>query len=217
MDKYNTQSKYCYEGTDILINKFDLKDKKVLENLETTLTYERLTMLYDQPIHGAFGLKHLQKIHKFIFQDIYPFAGELRDEQIQKGNTPFAHPMFLSNYASDIFRQLKSDKHLKGLEYHGFVEKMSYYFAEVNMLHPFREGNGRTQREFFRVLALKNGYELDWSNVDSESMIKASIQSVKDSNSFNEIFDNAIVNKQPDQTLINEYKSLKIKDNELEI
>ncbi|KGX85204.1 Fic/DOC family protein [Pontibacillus litoralis] len=214
MDK---QSKYCYPGTNVLINKFNEQNHEKLMKLERIITAERLYELYRSPIPGSFGMKHLQKIHKYIFKDVYPFSGELREEQIFKGSTPFAHPMFLSNYASDVFRQLKTDKYLKGMEYDDFVKKMSYYFTEVNMLHPFREGNGRTQREFFRVLALKNGYELDWSNVEPKTMMKLSIQSVADSNAFNNLFDNAIVNKQPDQTLINEYRSLKTKVNELEL
>lgn len=114
-DKYNTQSKYCYPGTDILINFLDEIDSKKLEKLESTYTTRRIFELYRNPISGSFGLKHLQRIHKYIFQDIYPFAGKLRDEQISKGTTVFAHPLHISTYGNEIFKKLKSEKYLKGL------------------------------------------------------------------------------------------------------
>lgn len=217
MDRYISQSKYEYEGTNVLKNKFDERDPIKLEEIETTYTARRMYQLYEKPIYGSFGLKHLQKIHKFIFQDVYPFAGELRDEQITKGATPFAHPLHLHNNALYIFRKLKNEKFLDGLDKEKFSERASYFFGEINILHPFREGNGRTQREFFRLLALKNGYELEWSKIKPEVMLEASIKSVKDSNAFKDLFMHAIVNNEPDNVLIKQYKSLSKKSNELEL
>ncbi|WP_121606016.1 Fic family protein [Virgibacillus sp. Bac332] len=216
-DKYRSQSLYWYPGTEVLKNNFNLKEQQKLDNLEITYTTRRLAQLYNDPITGLFGLTHLQKIHNYIFQDVYPFAGELRKEQIEKGATKFAHPMYIESYGNSVLKELKGGKSLQGLDKEKFSKQSSFYFSEINILHPFREGNGRTQREFFRVLALMNGYELNWSNIDATSMMKASIKSVTDSYAFKEIFDIAIVNKQPDQNLIKEYKSLKLKANELEL
>lgn len=214
-NKYRSQSKYCYPGTDILINKFDERDPEKLTKLETIFTTRRMYQLYEKPIAGSFGLKHLQKIHRFIFKDVYPFAGEFRDEQISKGTTTFAHPLHINSFGNDILKKLKNEQFLKGLDKEKFSERASYFLGEVNILHPFREGNGRVQREFFRLLALKNGYELDWSKISPDEMLRTSIESVSNSAAFKTILLNAIVNNEPDNSLKKQFKSLK--NNELEL
>lgn len=216
MDKYREQSLHCYPGTNVLKNKFDERDQDKLDNLETTFTTRRLFELYDSPIPGSFGLKHLQKIHKHIFQDVYPFAGKFRNESITKGNTRFAEPLFIESYGSDVMKELKGEKFLKGLDKEQFSERASYYLGEINMLHPFREGNGRTQREFFRTLAMKNGYQLDWSKIDQKTMLETSIKSVRESDAFKDLLMAAIENDEPNQQLIKKFNSLR-KSNDLEL
>ena len=207
---------YCYPGTDVLINFYDERDQKKLDLIETNHTLHRLIELYNAPILGAFGLKHLQKIHKHIFQDVYPFAGELRTVNISKNGQGFAPCLHLTSYANAVFKQLKQEKHLKELTKEEFCKRLSYYFTEVNMIHPFREGNGRAQREFFRVLAAKNGYELDWSLVEKNEMLEASIKGRLDEKAFVELFNKSIVNKEPNQEIIKKFKVIK-KSNELEL
>lgn len=89
------QSIYCYLDTDILINKLDIKDMDLLKEAETELTQLRLYKLQREPIEGRFTITHLQKIHKYIFQDVYYFAGKLREETIIKGNTQFCQSPFI--------------------------------------------------------------------------------------------------------------------------
>ncbi|MED4057215.1 Fic/DOC family protein (plasmid) [Niallia taxi] len=216
MAKYKSQSIHEYEGSNVLINKFDERDPEKLNQLEALYTGRRMLQLQNKPMYGAFGLKHLQKIHKFIFQDIYPFAGELRQEQIEKGTTPFAHPLHLDENARSLFKDLKNEKFLKGLDKEKFSERASHYLTEINILHPFREGNGRTQREFLRTLGLKNGFEIDWSRMDENEMLQASIKSVFRDNQFVDIFKQVIVNDEPSLELIKEFNSLS-KKNELEL
>lgn len=212
----NQQSKYCYLGTNTLINRFDIKDYKKLEQIETALTKNRLAELDQKPLTGSFGVKHLQNIHKYIFQDLYSFAGEFREEGISKG-TMFAAPLFLDQNGKELLnKQLKNEKFLKGLGKDDMSKRLSYYMGELNFLHPFREGNGRTQREFMRTLGLKNGYNLDWSKIDRATMLDASIKSVLDSDAFIPVFKEVITNEEPDQDLIKEYKAL-TKSNELEL
>lgn len=79
---------------------------------------------------------------------------------------------------------MKGEKFLKGLDVDDFSSRAGYYMGEINMIHPFREGNGSAQREFIRKLAMKNGYELNWNRVDPERLLKASIQSVTDHKEF---------------------------------
>lgn len=212
----NRPSSYCYPNTNTLINFYNEKDPKKLEFIETTHSLHRLIELNKAPIKGAFGLKHLQKIHKYIFQDVYPFAGEIRHVNISKNGQGFAPCLHLHEYANEVFKQLKNEKKLRGLDKESFCERLSFYFTEVNMMHPFREGNGRTQREFFRTLSEKNGYVLDWSLISKEEMMKASIDGRLDEKSFVELFKKSIVNERPDQQIIKQFQQVNRSD-ELEL
>jgi len=113
-------------------------------------------------------------------------------------------------------KELKDEKFLKGLDKETFIERSSHYLGEINICHFFREGNGRTQREFFRMLGMKNGYELNWDSVSSKEMIDASIKSELDSNAFVDILNKVVVNDLPNKDLIKQFESLS-KRNELEI
>lgn len=153
---------YCYPGTDILRNKFDIMDRKKLDAVERDLTVLRLKELLDNPnlIRLSFDLKHLQRLHKHIFQDIYDWAGSLRTIRISKGIIMFAYPENIPLEADRLFKMLKSEKFLKNLPMDKFCDRLTFYKTEINMLHPFREGNGRVIREFVRSLAYNCGFEL---------------------------------------------------------
>ncbi|WP_336992661.1 Fic/DOC family protein [Bacillus toyonensis] len=108
MKSTNEQSKYCYPGTDPLKNKWDYKDQDLIKSVETIMTVVRILELQEKLITGKFDLKHLQEIHKYIFQDVYPFAGNLREENIAKGSFQFAHSSFLKDQATELFKQFKA-------------------------------------------------------------------------------------------------------------
>lgn len=167
---------YCYPDSDVLKNRMGVRDSERLSQLERRLTMLRLLELIDKPIRGKFDLKHLQAIHKYIFQDVYEWAGEIRKVDIAKGNM-FCNVRFLSSQAAEIFGKLKEEDYLQGLEEEDFIRQLAYYFSEINALHPFREGNGRSQREFIRCLALHNGYVVNFANASKEEMMKASEES----------------------------------------
>lgn len=190
-----TQSRYTYDNTDILINKMNILDQSKLDEYEAVWSYLRISELYEKPIPGKFDLKHLCKIHEYIFQDLYPtksemkkiglsnklsLRGELRNENIAKGHFQFAGALYLENGANHLFEELKKDNYLMGISHDIFIQKLAYYLSEINVLHVFREGNGRSTREWGRILALKCGYELDWSIVDKDIILNAFIRSVKD-------------------------------------
>lgn len=169
---------YCYPGTRVLRNKFSIKDSDELSEAERRLSRYRTEELLESPIDGAFDFYHLCKIHKYLFQDIYDWAGEARTVDIAKSNL-FCRYFFIDDEANRIFTELMKDKYLSGLDITIFAQKLAYYFAEINALHPFREGNGRTQREFIRQLAFQNGYLLFYSGITQDEMISASIESFK--------------------------------------
>lgn len=167
---------YCYPDSDVLMNKLNIHDAEKLQEAERKLTMLRLIDLLDRPVVGKFDFKHLQTIHKYIFQDIYPWAGKVRSVDIAKSNM-FCKVQFIETQADEIFGKLKNDCYLEGLPKEKFAKKAAYYFLEINALHPFREGNGRTQREFIRQLAYQSGYILHFSAISEQEMVQASIDS----------------------------------------
>ncbi|MFC5732251.1 Fic/DOC family protein [Cytobacillus gottheilii] len=200
------QSKYCYPGTDILINNYSIMDQLKLDRVESVFTAKRLGELYEKPITGIFNLGHMQKIHQFIFQDVYDFAGKLRDVQISKGNTPFAYPHYIETYSKEVFYSLQNENYLRRLNINDFSSRAAHYLAEWNIIHPFREGNGRSHREFIRTLAMRNGYELNWNRVETKKILNASIKSVLDSKELESVIRECIVNCEPDFTLIKSFE-----------
>jgi len=195
------QSKYCYPGSSVLINNKGIKEQDILDKVEALYTARRLLQLQKKPLQGNFDLKHLKAIHHYIFQDVYPFAGELRNENIAKGNFRFADARFIEPAASELFSNLKIEKQLSGCAHKEFIDRVAYYMAEINVLHPFREGNGRAQREFIRTLALRNGYDLDWSIPDKDKVLNASKLSTSDHRFLNEIISCGITNEKPNIAL----------------
>ena len=167
---------YCYPNSDVLINKLNIHDTDKLLEVERKLTMLRLMDLLEKPISGKFDLEHLWNIHKYIFQDIYPWAGKIRTVDIAKSNM-FCKVQFIEMQAKEIFGKLQKDDYLKQLSKEKFAKRAAYYFSEINALHPFREGNGRTQRELIRQLACESGYILHFAAITETEMMEASIDS----------------------------------------
>jgi cell filamentation protein len=101
----------------------------------------------------------------------------LRTIDIGKGGNRFAHFAHIEGGAAAIFTQLAKEGRLAGLDPTAFSDRAAYYLGELNALHAFREGNGRTQREFISQLAQANGYYIAWENVDRADLLTAAIQS----------------------------------------
>ena len=171
---------YYYKDVDVFKNKLGIKDAELLKEAEGEITFRKVYELTYYPVNGNFSISHLLNIHKFIFGDLYYFAGKIRHEDISKGQTKFYSSQYINENLKKLFEELKADKLLKGLEENTFFEKLAHYMAELNIIHPFREGNGRTIREFIRELGLKNGYSIDWSRVSKEELLNASIDSIHD-------------------------------------
>ena len=167
------QDPYCYKGTNILKNKLDLKNDELLEEAERRLSKIREKELLRSQILGKFDLKHLQDIHYYLFQDIYDWAGKIRTVDIAKGN-PFCKVGLIESQSEVIFSELKREKYLRNLSVKQFTERLAYYLSEINAIHPFREGNGRAEREFIRELAFQNSYFLSYKNITESELIEAS-------------------------------------------
>lgn len=176
----SSDSKYFYSDSNTLINKLDIRDEQLLKEAEALYTAQRLLELQAKPIIANFDLENLIMIHKYIYQDLYEFAGTIRNENISKGQTFFASVPYIEPNAKKLFSQLRSENYLVGTTIDDFSEKAAYYMAELNIIHPFREGNGRAIREFIRCLAWKCGFALNWNAVTNSEILEASISSVND-------------------------------------
>ena len=173
-------SVYCYKGTNVLVNKMNIKDPIALKNYETSVIGLKLMALSKRGITGKFDVSHFVSIHKFLFEDIYPFAGLFRTENIAKDYFQFAECEYIESELTRLLSELKSENFLANLTKEKFTERLAYYWAELNVLHPFREGNGRTTREFLRQLSLKNGYILNLHKISPQKLFNASIKSIID-------------------------------------
>lgn len=177
-------SNYCYKDSNVLINKLDIHDEKLLQKYEAKITAAKLLALRQKGIIGNFDTEHLNKIHTYLFEDIYPFAGKYRNENIAKGVFRFAEYEYIEPELQRLMNQLKDENYLSNLSKEELAEKLAYYLSELNVLHPYREGNGRTTREFIRELALKNGYILNLSKVSPSDFLNASIKSIVDTSNL---------------------------------
>ena len=174
--EYEGNDFYCYPESKVLINKLDIRDNDELHQVERDLSYPKITYLGTNPIKGVLDLKYLQKIHRYVFGEIYGWAGRIRGGKFfTKGDTVFCVADMIPAYAENIFGKLRSEKWLRGLGRTEFIERLAYYMGEVNALHPFREGNGRTQRVFFVELARRAKYELDYSQAEPDELLEADI------------------------------------------
>jgi len=171
---YEWDSKYCYPNSFTLINKLGIKDDETLNEAERKITAIRIYDLRLKPIRGIFDLKHLQAIHGYIFRDVYSWAGQLRTVNIAKGNQ-FCNCMYIESGWKPIVDKLKGeDNYLIGTPADHIYEKLAYYLGEINVIHPFREGNGRTQRVFIESLAQVAGFHVNFKSVTTAEMIEAS-------------------------------------------
>ena len=186
---------YCYEGTNVLINKLNIKDNNLLKKAETKIVMTKLFELRKNEHIGNFDIEHILWIHKYLFEDIYPFAGKIRTENIAKGFFSFAEWQYIAEELEKLLNKLKEQNYLLDDTREEFIKDLAYYMSELNVLHPFREGNGRTTREFIRELAWKNGYILDMQNITAKDMLDASIKSVVDTQMLERILDICLIKK----------------------
>jgi cell filamentation protein len=149
-----------------------------LDSFETAEAAEAQVRLRIDPVRGSFDTAHLKEIHKRIFQRIYPWAGEFRQVNIRRsGSYFFALVPFIEQNLLSTFSKLAAENQLKGLDANAFASRAAYYLGELNAIHPFREGNGRTQRECIRQLAAEAGFRMNWGRVTREQMYEASVES----------------------------------------
>lgn len=176
MEKYERRGDpYTDPETGVMYNRLGIKDRDTLERVESTFAYVRSFEIMQASMGGKFDFNHMKEIHRKLFGDVYEWAGEIRSLDIAKGNSLFASYNQIESYAPKITQQLAREQYLRGLDADEFSLRAGYYMGELNALHPFREGNGRTLREFIGQLAREAGYHIIWKGIKRQEMVKASI------------------------------------------
>jgi len=177
-DKYGVASdKYCYSDSDVLVNLLNIRDHDILNEAEVEFTAERYrTYNPSQNTTSDFTLEHLKYLHFHLFQDLYSWAGKTRDVDISKGETRFCTWTRIEPEAQKLFKTIPS---LAQCKHHNvLIEKVADLFCELNLLHPFREGNGRVLRFFFEEMLFTIGYDVNWPKISRQNWIDANVAGV---------------------------------------
>jgi cell filamentation protein len=169
-----TADPYCYRGTTVLKNRRGLRDAAALEAFETVMTAQAS----DEPLpKGRLSVAHYCAVHRHLFGAIYPWAGRYRKVRLSKGRSAFCYPENIAKQMRKLFSDLRKANYLRGLGIDGFSKAAARCLAELNAIHPFREGNGRTQLTFLILIARQAGFRLDLEKLHPTRFLAAMIKS----------------------------------------
>lgn len=165
----------CYPGTTILVNKLGLKDQVLLDQAEEMLVSVQSARFYENAGSEPFTFSYYCAIHKHLFSKLYDWAGKLRTVELTKKGTSFCLPGDILPIGTAMFVRLTAMNEFRDVSREEFVREVTDFYHNLNMLHPFREGNGRTQRLFFSLLIECAGYHIDFSEHDPDDLMLATI------------------------------------------
>lgn len=171
--------------TGVLRNRLGITDRDELRAAEADITAAALFALEASSCRGEghFDFGHLRSLHVQIFNEIYTWAGKPRTVDIAKSSR-FCPVQNINPFAESIFRDLAADNYLVGLDRIDLVKGVAALYGQINALHPFREGNGRTQRAFLTQLGRLGGWRIRWSDLDAFTNIDASRRSLETGDDF---------------------------------
>lgn len=191
---YSIESSHdsCYPGTSVLINKLGIQNQAQLDESETLIVGVKSLQFELDPFPEPLDFSYYKRLHRFLFSELYEWAGTVRSIDLSKQHTHFCSADKIESLAGKMFERVEKKNFFCGLPREEFITELTDFYSSVNYLHPFREGNGRTQRLYFRQLAQRAGYKLDFSAVDSDRMMIATIHAASGvqetlRNLFNEI------------------------------
>jgi len=191
-DKYgNDRDPYLYPELNVMRNRLGIRQAERLAQAAYEFTALRAATLSLGPLLR--GLPHLCAIHQHLYQDIFDWAGDIREMDIYQGDTRFCHFAYIEKEGNALMQDLEEEGYLVGLENADFINRLSHYYCEINVLHPFRIGNGIVQRIFFEQLAIHAGYQLDWRGIDPEAWAQANQSgAMGDLSALNTIFSKVV-------------------------
>ncbi len=165
---------YCYPEGAVLRNIPGLRDAAALAAFEAISTAQRA----DEPLpEGRLSVRHYQAIHRHLFQDVYPWAGRFRTVRIGKEGSAFCYPEHIAREMQKLFADLKRQRYFSGLSGNELAKAAAHFLATLNAIHPFREGNGRTQATFLALLADRAEHPLTLARLNPEAFLDAMVMS----------------------------------------
>lgn len=185
--------KDCYPDTTVLINKLDIRNQKMLNVAELRIVIS-MTMKIEREIKfNNVDFNFYKNLHKQLFDDLYEWAGTVRNINISKKGTVFCNSDDIERIGKLKFDRLKSLNFLKKTPKDQFLDELTELYHDLNMLHPFREGNGRTLRLFITLLVRNAGYNLNFSECDSDMLMIATIKAAQgDLGMLREVFSDIV-------------------------
>jgi cell filamentation protein len=136
-----------------------------------------VTQRLDEPLPAdRLSYTHYRAIHRHIFGDVYAWAGRIRTVRISKGNSMFCYPEHIDAEMRRLFSRLRSEDFFRHVDTRKFAKEAAHFLGELNAIHPFREGNGRTQLAFLAVIADAAGHGMDYERMEPARMLDAMIE-----------------------------------------
>ena len=168
----------CYENTTVLKNKFDIRDEERLKVVEESISTFMITKALKELPFANVDFEYYKMLHEYVFSDIFEWAGTLRTVDMSKKGTRFCSVESIEQRGIVIFNRLRANEFLRKYKDDEFINEFTELYCDLNILHPFREGNGRIQRLFLTKLLKYIGYTLDFADFDKDELMIATIKSV---------------------------------------
>lgn len=169
----------CYPGSTVLINKFGLKDQNKLDIVERQIVLLKGTEIERNAVFSNVDFNYYKEIHRQLFEDIYDWAGTVRTINISKKGTVFSKHDNIEEIGQLKFKRLVKLNYLNNMDESSFFNELTELYNELNMLHPFREGNGRTLRLFITLLVRNTGRDISFAGCDSDLLMIATIKAAQ--------------------------------------
>jgi cell filamentation protein len=173
-DKYGVgEDAYCYPRSTVLRNKLNIRDESTLGEAEQQLSAIAASNVEFSP--PPYSLAYLQDIHHALFADLFDWAGELRTVGMAKQDTRFCQPEYMEKEANKIFARMAAANWFEEMSRDELIVAVADAYSDINVIHPFREGNGRAQRILFEHLIMNAGFEISWWGIEKDEWISANI------------------------------------------
>ena len=144
---------YLYPGLKVMRNRLGIRQAQRLEQAAWELTALRAATIELGPL--VRGLPHLCAIHRQLYQDVFDWAGQLREVDIYQGDTRFCHFAYIEKEGNALLQDLEEEGYLVGLAQDKFIERLAHYYCEINVLHPFRLGNAFSLSSWLFMRAIR--------------------------------------------------------------
>lgn len=168
---------YAYAGTTVLRNKLNIRDAGRLQEFEVEMSSQRANEALP---NGRLSATHYCAVHRHLFQDVYTWAGRYRTVRTAKGGNWFCYPEHIRREMARLFTRLKNRSYFRSTTRPEFVSEIAEFLGELNAIHPFREGNGRSQLSFVHVIAEQAGHPIELARVQRDTFLRAMIASYSD-------------------------------------